>query len=535
MRLILSIGLFICIGLSFTKSVKEPTDRYIIDVSGDIDEISTQIQQVMDLSSEQVDIKLILDYNIYRVWITRHNLAKTNIKSSLLNIAGIKNVYDDNPVEYRRTPNDPDYSLQRNLSLIDCEKAWDFSVGGTTASGKEIVVAILDDGFFPDHEDLADNLWTNKGEIAGNGIDDDDNGRIDDFRGLNVRSGNDNHVIKSHGTGVAGIVGARGDNGQGITGVNWDVKLMLISNVGFVSELIEANNYVKNQRQLFNQSNGEQGAFVVASNFSAGFPRLFEDEQPILCQTYNSLGEQGVLSISAPPNRADNIDDIGDLPALCSSPYLIIVTNTSVDNDELYDSAGFGLENVDIAAPGQGSISTRLDNEYDSFGGTSASAPHVSGAISLLYSVACQEFESIVDNSPSEAALDIKKLILDNSDSKSSLEGKTVTGGRLNIFQSMAGLRPFCQTPEVESFSFELNNPVGNSSIQLQLTTPSLTEHQLYIYNVAGQLVYYSPIAPPLFGERFIEINNLKLVPGLHFVTIARRDEAKSKKLLVAY
>lgn len=535
MRLVITICLVIGISLSFTKSIQEPTDRFIIETVGDIDIIASQIQSEFNLSKEQIDLKLIMDDNIYRVWLSRDNYSKSNIKSTLSAIDGIVSVYDDAPAETRRTPNDPDFMLQRNLALVQCEQAWDFSVGGTTTGGKEIVVAILDDGFFSDHEDFEGNLWSNPREIEGNGIDDDDNGRIDDFFGLNVRTGDDNHVVKSHGTGVAGIVGARGDNGIGMTGVNWNIKLMLISNVGFVSELIEANEYVRNQRQLYNESNGVEGAFVVATNFSAGFPRSFEVDQPIMCQTYNSLGAQGVLSISAPPNRDDNIDEIGDLPALCSSPHLIIVTNTSVDNDELFDNAGFGLENVDIAAPGQGSLSTRLDNQYDAFGGTSAAAPHVAGAIALMYSVACADFEATVDNNPSDAALDIKEIILESTDSKTSLEGKTVSGGRLNIFQSIAGLRPFCSTPDIETFTFEVNNPIGISSIDLKLTTPSLTEHQLYIYNAAGQLVYYSPIAAPLFGERFIEINDLKLVPGVHFVTIALRDETQTKKLLVAY
>ncbi len=535
MRLLVLIGLAIAIGLSFTKSVQQPTDRYILEFNGDQAQLEAQIKSTLHLSSDQLDVKLIMDQVVYRVWITQKHTKKSNLRSVLSAIPNVIDIYDDAAVEYRRTPNDPDYSLQRHLTLVDCEKAWDFSVGGSTTGGKEIVVAVLDDGFFPEHEDLVENLWFNDGEIAGNGIDDDSNGHIDDYFGLNVRTGDDNHVLKSHGTGVAGIVGARGDNGKGITGVNWDVKLMLISNVGFVSELIEANNYVKNQRQLFNESNGEEGAFVVAANFSAGFPAAFEEDQPIMCQTYNALGEQGVLSVSAPPNRDDNIDVIGDLPALCSSPYLIIVTNTAVDTDELFSNAGFGSENVDLAAPGQGSISTRLDNQYDTFGGTSAAAPHVSGAISLMYSVICDDFESMVDNSPGEAALEIKKLILENTDSKSSLDGKTVSAGRLNIFQSMIGLRPFCAAEPQETFSFQMQNPTGISSVQLNLNTPFLIEHELLIHNTAGQLVYYSPIAPPLFGERFIELDNLKLVPGLHFVTIAVRDDVQSQKLLVAY
>jgi len=532
MRILFALSIILLLGVSATKTEQSSTHRYITTYNGDIENLRTRIADKLDITDTQINLALIQEPDVYRVWISLAKETKSSVQNKIYSLKGISDIYEDSPVEYRREPNDPDFTLQKHLKLIDADRAWDFSTGGKTKGGKEIVIAILDDGFGT-HEDLTDNLWGNPGEIPDNGIDDDDNGYIDDYNGLNIRTGDDKHVVKSHGTGVAGIVGAKGDNGIGITGVSWDVKLMLISNVSFASEIIEANNYVRQQRQLYNETNGEEGAFVVAANFSAGIPKAFEEDQPIMCNGYNALGAVGVLSVSAPPNRNEDIDVIGDLPAHCTSPYVIIVTNTAVDTDELFDRAAFGEEKVDIAAPGQGSISTRLDNEYDSFGGTSASAPHVSGAISLLYSVICSEFESMVDQSPDEAALDIKALILNNADDKNSLSGKTVSGGRLNIFKSMIGLRPVCGI-QTETLAFTVENPVpAGSSINVNVSTPFLVEHEVFLHNRAGQLMYHSRVPAPLFGELQINLSKLKLNTEMFFLSISVQDQMETQKVFV--
>lgn len=527
------MAMFICVCLSFTERKPDITHRYIVTFDGSTESLRESIATEIGIAQRNLQISKIQEPNIFRLWLTSTD-KKSNIGYTISEMESIHQLHTDSPVEYRREPNDPEFDLQRHLKLIDADRAWDFTTGGMTINGHEIVVAVLDDGF-SEHEDLSENLWINEGEIPNNEIDDDNNGYVDDYTGVNIRTGNDNHVLKSHGTGVAGIIGAKGDNGIGITGVNWNVKLMLISNVGFASEIIEANNYVRTQRQLYNDTNGAEGAFVVAANFSAGIPEAFESDQPIMCESYNSLGEVGVLSISAPPNRDVDIDIIGDLPAHCSSPYLIIVTNTDVDNDELFERAGFGLDKVDIGAPGQGSISTRLDNEYDAFGGTSAAAPHVSGAVSLLYSVACSDFQDMIDQDPQAAAIQIKNLILNNTDEKTSLQGKTVSGGRLNIFKSMIGLRPICGIANGQDLSFVLENPISSSQeVSLMLKTPFLVEHQLFIHNTAGQLMYQQQLEASLFGEQEIVIENLKLNTGIFFVTIAVQEEIKTVQLLVA-
>src|SRR5690606_27888318 len=142
--------------------------------------------------------------------------------------------------------------------------------------GDTIVVAIIDDGINPNHPDIQGNLWNNRHEIAGNGIDDDLNGYVDDVLGWNTYSTpmNDNITGGSwgggHGTPVAGIVGAKGDNNVGVAGVNWNVKLMIIVGGGDQADALTAYGYVLASRKQYNETNGEKGAFIVSTNASWG-------------------------------------------------------------------------------------------------------------------------------------------------------------------------------------------------------------------------------------------------------------------------
>ena len=127
------------------------------------------------------------------------------------------------------------------MTLINAPSAWDVGTGGLTAQGDTIVVAILEKGALLGHSDLRDNIWVNWKEIPGDGIDNDGNGYVDDYRGWNPRTQNDDPGdVGNHGTAVHSIVGARGDNIKGVTGVNWRVKLLNIANVQFENEIIAA-------------------------------------------------------------------------------------------------------------------------------------------------------------------------------------------------------------------------------------------------------------------------------------------------------
>ncbi|MCI5082729.1 MAG: S8 family serine peptidase [Saprospiraceae bacterium] len=330
---------------------------------------------------------------------------------------------------------------------IDMELAWDTTTGGLTPDGDTIVVCIIDGGYQITHEDLSDNVWFNYAEIPGNGIDDDNNGFVDDFKGWNTGSDADNidvGVPIGHGTPVAGIVGAKGNNEVGVAGVNWNVKLMLVSGgSGVESEVLEAYSYPLGFRKKYNETNGEEGAFVVATNASWGVDFGQPDDAPLWCAFYDTLGVHGILNCGATINGNQDIDIVGDLPTACPSDFLISVTNMN-DDDVKVTSAGFGIVNVDLGAFGAGTWTTSSGGGYGGFGGTSGATPHVTGTVALLYSAPCSNLTDLAKASPGDAALLVKQYILEGVDPNESLDGITVTGGRLNVNNSMQLLMANC-------------------------------------------------------------------------------------------
>nr|MCH9659539.1 S8 family serine peptidase [Bacteroidota bacterium] len=285
----------------------------------------------------------------------------------------------------RATPNDTQYDqqwqyFQDDDKDIDADEAWDITTGGETMNGNVIVAAVLDDGIDLNHDDFEDNLWTNEAEIPDNGIDDDNNNYVDDYRGWSIVTDDDNISGGGHGTPVSGIVGAKGNNDLGVAGVNWDVKVMVIKNNFNTNEaaVIEAYSYALEARMLYNESEGAEGAFVVSTNASWGVDFGNPEDAPLWCALYDTLGENGILSCGATINDNQDVDVIGDLPTACPSEYLITVTNTDItDNKVLF--AGYGAETIDLGAPGAGAHTTALGNTYGGFGGTSGATPHVTG------------------------------------------------------------------------------------------------------------------------------------------------------------
>src|ERR1035437_1742636 len=169
---------------------------------------------------------------------------------------------------------------------IDATEAWDITTGGVTSQGDTIVVAVIDGGFDLTQKDLS--FWKNYGEIPNNGIDDDGNGFIDDHDGWNGQTATDNFSVASHGTHVSGTVGAKGNNGIGVTGVNWNVKVMPISyngsgGNGFEANVVASYAYAMDQRRLYNQTNGVKGAFIVSTNSSFGVDLAMPSAYPLWC------------------------------------------------------------------------------------------------------------------------------------------------------------------------------------------------------------------------------------------------------------
>ena len=373
-------------------------------------------------------------------------------------------------------PDDPYYQNQWAPDIMSLPQAWEeFTTGGVTTTGDTIVVAVIDGGMDWTHEDLS--CWENSHEIPYNGIDDDDNGYIDDFRGWNAYNHNGNVGSHSHGTHVSGIVGAIGNNGKGVCGVNWNVKIMPIAgSSGNESIVVEAYAYALEMRARYNETNGEEGAFIVATNSSFGVDYGNPDDYPIWCSMYDEMGSVGILSCGAGPNLNVNVDVVGDVPSTCPGDYLIGITNTN-SADEKYGSAGYGVNNIDIGAPGSAIYSTTPNNGYNNMTGTSMATPQVSGTIALMYAALPEEMMQDCKSDPANFCLMMKYHLYNGADQLPSLDDLVASGRRLNAYGA-------------------INSALNDSII------PELTGE----VNIIGQ---------PFFGETLTAETNLGSVPSI--------------------
>jgi hypothetical protein len=386
-------------------------------------------------------------------------------------------------------PDDPNLASQWGLFTIGTEKVWELTKGGVSALGDTIVVAILDTGFDINHEDLKGNIWINKGEKPGDKIDNDQNGYIDDITGWNFVHQNATHIADNHGSSVAGIIGAKGNNGKGISGMNWHVKLMVFE-TRLVSDIIAAYDYIIEQRERYNRTKGKQGAFVVTTNASFGVNKIKCVDQPLWGEMYDRLGAAGILSVAGAANNPWNVDEVGDMPTTCKSDYLMTVLNTN-PKDERYAGSAFGAVSIDMGAPGQNSFSTRNNNEYGVFHGNSAAAPHLAGAIALLYSIPRHKLADDAMAFPAQTAMKIRNLLLNNVDKVPSLVSLTSTGGRLNVFSSMLKLLEIYpeKKPEMPTGKLLVYPNPSIDEIYVEIAKPENETGLLSIYNAMGQQV----------------------------------------------
>jgi subtilisin family serine protease len=386
-------------------------------------------------------------------------------------------------------PDDPNLASQWGLFTIGTEKVWELTKGGVSALGDTIVVAILDTGFDINHEDLKGNIWINKGEKPGDKMDNDQNGYIDDVSGWNFIHQNATHVADNHGSSVAGIIGAKGNNGKGISGMNWHVKLMVFE-TRLVSDIIAAYDYIIDQRERYNRTKGKQGAFVVTTNASFGVNKIKCVDQPLWGEMYDRLGAAGILSAAGAANNPWNVDEVGDMPTTCKSDYLMTVLNTN-PKDERYAGSAFGAVSIDMGAPGQNSYSTRNNNEYGVFHGNSAAAPHLAGAIALLYSIPRQKLAEDAMAFPAQTAMKIRNLLLNNVDKVPSLVSLTSTGGRLNVFSSMLKLLDIYpeKKPEMPTGKILVYPNPSIDEIYVEIAKPENETGLLSIFNAMGQQV----------------------------------------------
>ena len=370
------------------------------------------------------------------IWLLEFNDENTDVEQvliALMKVSSVLYAQSNKTVELRAAPNDPDFGNQWQHNNIQSQSAWDITTGGSTPGGTDVVVALIESADLINHEDLKDNQWVNTAEIPNNGIDDDGNGYIDDYNGWNVSTNNDNIGTGSHGTSCAGMIGAKGNNGIGVSGINWDVKIMDIAgydNPFTEANIVEAYNYALQARLLWNQTQGAEGAFVVATSASWGIDRGDPNDSPIWCGFYEDLGEAGILNCGATTNQNLNVDVEGDVPSACPSNYMISVTSTN--QSDIINSSGYGQTTIDVGAPGAGIYTTSPNNGYGSTSGTSFATPLTAGLIGLMYSIPCEKLEALAKADPQNTADIVRQALLDGVDQNGYLMTRTVTGGRIN-------------------------------------------------------------------------------------------------------
>ncbi|BCM92992.1 thermophilic serine proteinase [Abditibacteriota bacterium] len=316
------------------------------------------------------------------------------------------------------TPNDPYYPQMWGLKQIGAAEAWK-----TTTGSNDVVVAVMDTGVRITHNDLKANIYTNQIELHGKpGVDDDHNGFVDDVHGWNsVESNGDVNDIGSvaHGTIIAGVIGAVGNNGRGIVGVNWRVKILPIRMQkeqgtvdNHVSAVMEGIDYLLALRK--------QGVNVRGVNCSFD---LLGDQARSLYDSFKALSQAGVLISCAAGNANHNSDLIPTYPEDYVLPNIITAGATTI-TDERADFSDFGFKTVHIFAPGRSIISTNntSDDGITVGSGTSYSAPYVLGAAALLWS-----------SQPNLTAQQVKTRLLASATHVKALRPFVTDGRRLNV------------------------------------------------------------------------------------------------------
>ncbi|HEX2786798.1 MAG TPA: S8 family serine peptidase [Ignavibacteria bacterium] len=391
----------------------------------------------------------------YNIWLFKFDRTKSESVNALMDVMGepnVKLVQFNHKVQSRQQvfPNDTRFNEQWDMhntgqtggtpdADIDAPEAWAIATGGQTVFNDTVVCADVDDGFFLTHQD--GSYWKNTREIPSNGIDDDANGYVDDYDGWSAYTNSGVITSASHGTHTSGTIGAVGNNNQGVTGVNWKVKVMAVQgSSGTEATVVKAYGYVLKQKMLYLQTNGQKGAFVVSTNSSFGVDNGQPANYPLWCGFYDSLGAWGILNCGAGPNNNVNIDIVGDIPTACPSDFMISVTNTT-NTDVKNSGAGFGPINMDIGAPGTSILSTTPNNNYANNTGTSMATPHVAGTVGLMYAAAGAPFITLAKNDPDSCARLFKKFIMEGVDTLASLQSLILSKGRLNLFKTISKVK----------------------------------------------------------------------------------------------
>jgi subtilisin family serine protease len=307
------------------------------------------------------------------------------------------------------TPNDPKYNQLYGMTKISAPVAWDTLTGSAA-----VKVAVIDTGIDYSHADLNANISINAGEIPGNGVDDDANGYVDDYLGYNFAYSNgDPYDDDGHGTHCAGTIGARGNNGVGVVGVNWQVGLLAVKVLdnqgsGYLSDIAAGIDYAV-----------ARGASVISMSLGGS------DNSSILEDAIAGAKAADILVVVAAGNETANNDVTPSYPANSVHENVISVAATT-SSDSLASFSNWGRTTVHVAAPGNSIVST-IPGGYASYSGTSMATPHVAGVAALMKAA----------NSGLSYA-QVKSILMQTVDPISSLSTRVASGGRINAASAVA-------------------------------------------------------------------------------------------------
>lgn len=314
-------------------------------------------------------------------------------------------------------PNDPHFTKLWGLNNegqtggtfdadIDAPEAWDKQKGS-----QDVIVSIIDTGVDYTHPDLADNMWTNPGEIPNNGVDDDNNGFVDDYRGWDfANNDSDPKDDNRHGTHVAGTIGAVGNNARGVTGVCWTIRLMPLKFLdaggsGSTSNAVKAIIYAV-----------DNGAKILSNSWGGG------GSSSALKDAIVYADNKGALFVAAAGNEGKDNDKQPNYPSNYDVENVIAVAATD-HRDRLASFSNYGATTVDLAAPGVSIYSTTPGNNFEYLNGTSMATPHVSGAAALIWA----HYLPTADKDL------VKYRLFGAVDYVRDLQNKMLLDGRLNV------------------------------------------------------------------------------------------------------
>lgn len=414
---------------------------------------------------------------------TKGNVTEAAVRAIENRIPGVTAISPNRLYDIERTPNDSGFPAQwwaQNTGQfigragtpgadIHATQAWE-----TTVGSRSVIIGVTDTGLDYNHPDLAANVWTNPGEIPGNGIDDDNNGYTDDVHGWDFGE-NDNDAtndIVGHGTNVAGCIAALGNNGVGIAGVAWTASLLplkVADSAGGLSEagIIAANDYATMMRQ--------RGINIAATNNSYGgiagtfYDDLPDGRNPEKDSIAAYLASGGTFIAAAGNDSLDNDSTFQAFPASYNLPGVIAVAATN-NQDTITGFSNYGLENVDLGAPGEDIYTTFRFGDgqygYSYTSGTSFSSPITAGAVALLRTI-----------NPALTAPQIREILINSADPVPSLQGRTVSGGRLNVDRALklaftAGPQIRSVTPGPVTAPNDVNTNLPIQSVTVTLSKP---------------------------------------------------------------